>query len=49
MTYLGGYNCRHQASPVSEDLVKMQAPEIFEKISKTKAYKDYNSQNKNLK
>lgn len=45
LTYLGGYNCRHQASPISETLVKFQAPEIFNKVVATAAYKEWKKQN----
>jgi hypothetical protein len=37
----GGYNCGHQIRPVSERLVKMQAPDIFETVTATPAYKAY--------
>lgn len=35
----GGYNCGHQVRPVSETLVKRQAPEIYARVSVTSAYK----------
>lgn len=38
----GGYNCGHQVRPVSEILVKRQAPEIYERIAQTPAYKSFN-------
>lgn len=35
----GGYNCGHQIRPVSEQLVKTQAPDIYNRVSQTNAYK----------
>lgn len=45
LTYLGGYNCRHQANYVSEDLVQFQAPDIYNKVIATSAYKQWKKQN----
>lgn len=41
LTLLGGYNCGHQAGPVSENLVKLQAPDIYEKVINSSAYKQW--------
>lgn len=37
----GGYNCGHQARPTSEQLVKSQAPKLYEQIINSAAYKAY--------
>lgn len=39
----GGFSCGHQIRPVSETLIKRQAPEIFNRVTQTAAYKNYNS------
>lgn len=39
LTLLGGYNCGHQAGPVSENLVKTQAPEDYARVVNSPAYK----------
>lgn len=39
LTLLGGYNCGHQAGPVSANLVKMQAPELYDQVTNSAAYK----------
>lgn len=39
MTLLGGYNCGHQAGPVSENLVKLQAPDIYNRVIGSQSYK----------
>lgn len=39
LIYLGGYNCRHIAGPVSEKLVKIQNPELFNQVVASNAYK----------
>ena len=36
---LGGYSCGHQARPVSEELVMMQAPDIVARVKSTAAYR----------
>lgn len=41
LTLLGGYNCGHQAGPVSERLVKMQAPELYEGVVNSSKYKQW--------
>jgi hypothetical protein len=41
MTLLGGYNCGHQAGPVSELLVKGQAPEIYNRVINSAPYKKW--------
>jgi len=41
LTLLGGYNCGHQAGPVSERLVKMQAPEIYQQVIGSSKYKQW--------
>ena len=46
LTLLGGYNCGHQAGPVSERLVKMQAPKLYEEVTSGAAYKRWRSVNK---
>lgn len=46
LTLLGGYNCGHQAGPVSERLVKMQAPKLYEEVISGAAYKRWRSVNK---
>lgn len=43
ITLLGGYNCGHQAGPVSANLVKMQAPEIYNTVTNSAAYKRWQS------
>lgn len=39
LTLLGGYNCGHQAGPVSANLVKMQAPDLYNEVINSAAYK----------
>lgn len=39
LTLLGGYNCGHQAGPVSENLVKLQNPKLYNEIINSAAYK----------
>jgi hypothetical protein len=39
LTLLGGYNCGHQAGPVSETLVKMQDPALYNKVISSNSYK----------
>lgn len=39
MTLLGGYNCGHQVGPVSETLVKSQAPEIYNRVINSPRYR----------
>lgn len=39
LTLLGGYNCGHQAGPVSDLLVQTQAPEIYNRVVNSGAYK----------
>lgn len=39
----GGYFCGHSIRPVSETLIKRQAPEIYNRVTQTAAYKNYNS------
>lgn len=46
MTLLGGYNCGHQAGPVSESLVKMQAPDIYQRVINSAPYKAWKQVNK---
>jgi len=41
MTLLGGYNCGHQAGPVSANLVKMQDPELYNKVINSSSYKKW--------
>jgi hypothetical protein len=41
MTLLGGYNCGHQAGPVSELLVKGQAPDIYNRVINSVQYKKW--------
>jgi hypothetical protein len=41
LTLLGGYNCGHQAGPVSERLVKMQAPVLYEEVINSSKYKQW--------
>lgn len=43
ITLLGGYNCGHQAGPVSANLVKMQAPEIYNTVTNSAGYKRWQS------
>lgn len=45
ITLLGGYNCGHQVGPVSENLVKTQAPTDYERIINTPAYKAWRRAN----
>lgn len=46
LTLLGGYNCGHQAGPVSANLVKMQAPALYEEIINSAAYKRWQAAKK---
>lgn len=46
LTLLGGYNCGHQAGPVSERLVKMQAPKLYEEVINAAAYKRWQAAKK---
>lgn len=46
LTLLGGYNCGHQAGPVSERLVKMQAPELYNEVINSSAYKRWKAASK---
>lgn len=46
LTLLGGYNCGHQIGPVSDFLVKNQAPDIYEQVINSAAYKRWNAANK---
>lgn len=39
MTLLGGFNCGHQAGPVSANLVKMQNPTLYNEVTNSAAYK----------
>lgn len=39
LTLLGGYNCGHQAGPVSELLVQTQDPEAYNRVVNSSAYK----------
>lgn len=39
LTLLGGYNCGHQAGPVSDSLVKMQDPALYAKVTSSAAYR----------
>lgn len=39
ITLLGGYNCGHQAGPVSANLVKMQDPTLYNTVTSSAAYK----------
>lgn len=41
LIYLGGYKCGHQARPVSEKLVIIQAPATVERVKSTPAYKTW--------
>lgn len=41
LTLLGGYNCGHQAGPVSERLVKMQAPALYAEVTNSSKYKQW--------
>lgn len=41
LIYLGGYNCGHQARPVSEKLVTIQDAALVEKVKATPAYKSW--------
>lgn len=45
MTLLGGYNCGHQAGPVSELLVKGQAPDIYNRVINSREYKAWKKTN----
>jgi hypothetical protein len=46
LTLLGGYNCGHQPGPVSANLVKMQAPELYEKVINSSKYKAWQAAKK---
>jgi len=46
LTLLGGYNCGHQGGPVSDFLVKKQAPELYDKVINGSAYKAWKTTNK---
>lgn len=46
LTLLGGYNCGHQAGPVSAFLVKNQEPKLYEEVINSAAYKRWNAANK---
>lgn len=39
LTLLGGYNCGHQIGPVSANLVKMQAPLLYDEVLNSSKYK----------
>lgn len=39
LTLLGGYNCGHQVGPVSEMLVQSQAPNLYNDVINSAAYK----------
>lgn len=39
LTLLGGYNCGHQAGPVSDRLVKTQNPKLYNDVINSSAYK----------
>lgn len=41
LTLLGGYNCGHQASPVSANLVEAQAPVLYAQIISSSKYKQW--------
>lgn len=43
ITLLGGYNCGHQAGPVSANLVKIQAPELYNTVTNSAGYKRWQS------
>jgi len=45
LTLLGGYNCGHQPGPVSASLVKIQAPDLYEKILSSSNYKNWQKGN----
>jgi hypothetical protein len=45
ITLLGGYNCGHQVGPVSESLVKTQAPDIYNKVIQSSSYKAWKRAN----
>lgn len=46
LTLLGGYNCGHQAGPVSAMLVKNQDPVLYDEIINSAAYKRWAIANK---
>lgn len=46
LTLLGGYNCGHQAGPVSATLVKNQDPVLYDKVINSAAYKQWKAANK---
>lgn len=46
LTLLGGYNCGHQAGPVSAELVQAQAPKLYEEITNSDVYKRWVKANK---
>lgn len=46
LTLLGGYTCGHQASPVSNFLVKSQEPLLYDEVINSSAYKLWKSANK---
>lgn len=46
LTLLGGYNCGHQAGPVSASLVKIQDPGLYDKVLNSAAYKQWAAANK---
>jgi len=41
LTLLGGYNCGHQAGPVSATLVKNQDPNLYNEVISSSAYKKW--------
>jgi hypothetical protein len=43
ITLLGGYNCGHQAGPVSANLVKMQDSTLYNTVTGSAAYKRWQS------
>lgn len=45
-TLLGGYNCGHQAGPVSANLVKLQAPALYNEVTNSVAYKQWQAAKK---
>lgn len=46
LTLLGGYTCGHQAGPVSDFLVKSQAPELYAEVTNGSAYKRWKAAHK---
>jgi hypothetical protein len=46
LTLLGGYNCGHQAGPVSDFLVKNQDPQLYQTVKNSAAYKAWKTANK---